>query len=119
MTLEAIYYFSQIVAVVAILASLIFVGSQVRPSVEQTKFANRLARADMSERAMRAFSEVHREAMANRDLADAFHKVQLALSGSDTKSATRGPADEQSHRRRRCPLACSAPSPFRATQFVD
>lgn len=77
MTLEEIYYISQIVAVFAILASLIFVGIQVRQSVEQTKLANKLARADMSERAMRAFTEVHREPVANRELADAWRKVMF------------------------------------------
>lgn len=37
MTLEAVYYFSQIVAVIAILASLVFVGIQIRQSTEQAK----------------------------------------------------------------------------------
>jgi hypothetical protein len=80
MTLEEIYYVSQIVAVVAILASLIFVGIQVRQSVEQTKLANKLARADMSERAMRAFADVHSQPMSNRELADAFRKVMFEHS---------------------------------------
>ena len=80
MTLESIYYISQIVAVVAILASLIFVGIQVRQGVAQTKLANKLARADMSERAMRAFGDVHRVPIENRELADAFRKVMFERS---------------------------------------
>jgi hypothetical protein len=39
MTLESIYFISQIVAVIAILASLIFVGLQVRQSTAATKAA--------------------------------------------------------------------------------
>lgn len=45
MTLEAIYYIGQTIAVVAILASLIFVGMQVRQNTKQSEQANRLARA--------------------------------------------------------------------------
>ena len=39
MTLEALYYISQIVAVAAVLASLIFVGIQIRQNTEQAKAA--------------------------------------------------------------------------------
>lgn len=45
MTLEAIYYIGQTIAVVAILASLIFVGMQVRQNTKQSEQANTLARA--------------------------------------------------------------------------
>ncbi len=45
MTLEEIYYISQIVAVVAILASLIFVGIQVRQNSEQIKANTRSIKA--------------------------------------------------------------------------
>lgn len=45
MTLETIYYIGQTIAVVAILASLIFVGMQVRQNTKQSEQANRLARA--------------------------------------------------------------------------
>ena len=48
MTLEAIYYIGQTVAVVALLASLVFVGLQVRHARQQSEQANRLARAEMS-----------------------------------------------------------------------
>ena len=39
MTLEALYYISQIVAVLAILGSLIFVGVQIRQNTKQAKAA--------------------------------------------------------------------------------
>lgn len=45
MSLESIYYIGQTIAVVAILASLIFVGMQVRQNTKQSEQANRLARA--------------------------------------------------------------------------
>jgi len=43
MTLEALYYVSQIVAVLAILGSLIFVGVQVQQNTKQAKAAAALA----------------------------------------------------------------------------
>lgn len=46
MSLETIYYLSQIIAVLAVLASLIFLGVQVRLSNQQTSQANIIARAD-------------------------------------------------------------------------
>jgi len=39
MTLETIYYIGQTVAVIGILASLIFVGIQIRQNTEQSKAA--------------------------------------------------------------------------------
>lgn len=48
MTLETIYYLTQIIAVVAILGSLIFVGVQVRLVRAQTQQANDLAREETS-----------------------------------------------------------------------
>jgi len=44
MTLEEIYYISQIVAVIGIFASLIFVGVQIRQNSEQMKAQTREAR---------------------------------------------------------------------------
>jgi hypothetical protein len=46
MTLEAIYYFSQIVAVVGIFASLIFVGLQVRQNTKALKATSHHAVTD-------------------------------------------------------------------------
>lgn len=48
MSLESLYYLSQIVAVAAILASLIFVGVQVFQAKQHTEQANRLAEAELS-----------------------------------------------------------------------
>ena len=51
MTLEAIYYIGQTISVIAILASLVFVGIQVRHGRQQAENANTLARAEMSQSA--------------------------------------------------------------------
>ncbi len=48
MTLESIYFISQIVAVVAILASVVFVGLQIRQSNQAAGQANDLARAELT-----------------------------------------------------------------------
>ena len=48
MTLENVYYIGQTVAVMAILASLVFVGMQVRQSNRAAEQANKLAKADMT-----------------------------------------------------------------------
>ncbi|PHS22624.1 MAG: hypothetical protein COA85_11120 [Robiginitomaculum sp.] len=81
MTLEEIYFIGQTVAVVAILASLVFVGLQVRQSNRAAVQANRLARADMSERTMRFFGDTMGELMRHPELAAAFRKVMF----DDTK----------------------------------
>ncbi|MEM8636759.1 MAG: hypothetical protein AAGF33_17470 [Pseudomonadota bacterium] len=57
MTLEALYYISQIVAVAAVLASLIFVGIQIRQNTEQAKDANRLAQAQMHQQIADGFTQ--------------------------------------------------------------
>jgi hypothetical protein len=62
MTLEEIYYISQIVAVIAIFASLIFVGVQVRQNSEQIKANTR------SIKAAAAFDGTHSWAMTNEML---------------------------------------------------
>jgi len=51
MTLESIYYVGQTISVFALLASLVFVGIQVRHARQQTEQANKLARAEMSQSA--------------------------------------------------------------------
>lgn len=48
MTLENIYFIGQTISVVAILASLIFVGMQVQQAKKQTEQANNLARAQLT-----------------------------------------------------------------------
>lgn len=77
MTLENIYYIGQTIAVVAVLASLIFVGVQVRLSTAQMKQSNNLARADMSERITSGYADSLREISSNSELAGAFRKVMF------------------------------------------
>lgn len=77
MTLEDINYIAQTIGVAAILASLVFVGFQLRQSTEQSKQANALARADMGERTMRTFGDNVRELMVNHDLAEIFRKAMF------------------------------------------
>ena len=62
MTLEAIYYISQIVAVVGIFASLIFVGVQVRQNSEQIKANTRSIKASAG------FESTHSWATFNEQL---------------------------------------------------
>jgi len=68
MPLEQLYYVSQIAAVVLILASLVAIFVQQRQ-------ANAIARADMTQRAITANSDVMREIMTNRELAETFRNV--------------------------------------------
>ncbi|PHS29228.1 MAG: hypothetical protein COA85_01720 [Robiginitomaculum sp.] len=70
MTLESIYYIGQTVAVVIIIATLIAL-------LYQSRQANRLARADMSERTMRFFGDTISELMRHPELAAAFRKVMF------------------------------------------
>lgn len=49
MPLETLYYLSQIIAVLAVLASLIFVGVQIRQNTKQAQQANELARAELTQ----------------------------------------------------------------------
>lgn len=76
MTLEDFYYISQIVAVIGIFASLIFVGVQVRQNSEQIKANTR------SIKAAAAFEGTHSWAATNETLAadwsDEFLSVALA-----------------------------------------
>jgi hypothetical protein len=46
MTLEAVYFISQVVAAVALIGSLLFVGVQVRQNTQQAQQANRIAHAE-------------------------------------------------------------------------
>lgn len=68
MTLETAYYATQILAVVLILVSLGFVGLQLRQ-------ANRLARADMTQRSIDRFFPPMEIMAQNPDLALAYNKV--------------------------------------------
>lgn len=70
MTLESIYYIGQTIAVVIIIATLIAL-------LYQSRQANRLARADMSERTMRFFGDTMGELMRYPELTATFRKVMF------------------------------------------
>lgn len=57
MTLETIYYISEIATALAVLASLVFIGIQIRQNTEQTKDTNRLARAQMHQQIADGFTD--------------------------------------------------------------
>ena len=77
MNWEAIGAIGEIVGAIAVLISLIFIGLQVRQSAAQTAKSNLLARADMTERAMRAFGDTAIELSRSRELSAAFRKVMF------------------------------------------
>ena len=72
MTLETLYYITQIIAVVAVVASLIFVGLQVRQGAEQTRLNTRAVKAAASFEAMHSWASFN----------------EMALGWSDEKLAT-------------------------------
>lgn len=76
MTLEEIYYISQIVAVIAIFASLIFVGVQVRQNSEQLKANTRSIKASA------AFEGTHSWASTNESLATVWSDEMLVRAVS-------------------------------------
>jgi hypothetical protein len=76
MTLEEIYYISQIVAVVGIFASLVFVGLQIRQNTRATRAASHNAVSD-------SLNEINRMFAENADL------TKIWLAGmADRKSLT-------------------------------
>ncbi|MBC7769034.1 MAG: hypothetical protein H7124_09625 [Phycisphaerales bacterium] len=89
MTLEEINYIAQTIGVVAILASLVFVGFQLRQSTEQSKQANALARADMGERTMRTFGDNVRDLMVNNEMAEIFRKAMFEQTDLTPVETTR------------------------------
>jgi len=70
MSLEQLYYVSQIAAVVLILGSLAAIFLQQRQ-------ANAIARADMTQRAIGAGADVTHELLANRELAEIYRKAMI------------------------------------------
>ena len=74
---EAIGAIGETLGAIGVLISLIFVGLQVRQSAAQTEKSNALARADMTERAMRTFGDTVIEIARNPELAVAFRKVMI------------------------------------------
>ena len=55
MTLEAVYFLSQVVAAIALVGSLIFVGIQLREGRKQAEFAERTARAQVHQNFSESF----------------------------------------------------------------
>lgn len=69
MTLENIYYITQIIAVVAVVASLIFVGLQVRQDAEQTRLNTRALKATSHHAISDSFNHLNTTLATNPDLA--------------------------------------------------
>jgi hypothetical protein len=73
MTLEAIYYFSQIIAVVGIFASLIFVGLQIRQNTKAIKATSHHAITD-------SFNAINNLVLSDPKVA---RIMRLTLAGSE------------------------------------
>ena len=69
MTLETIYYIGQTVAVIALIASLIFVGIQIKQNTQQTRVQN-------SAHLQGRFDDLYRMIGEDADLADAYHRLR-------------------------------------------
>ena len=69
MTLETVYYITQIIAVAAVVASLIFVGMQVRQNTKQTRVQN-------SAHLQGRFDDLWRMIGEDADLAYAYHRLR-------------------------------------------
>lgn len=69
MTLETIYYITQIIAVVAVVASLIFVGLQVRQDAEQTRLNTSALKATSHHAISDSFNHLNTTLATNPDLA--------------------------------------------------
>ena len=75
MTLESIYYIGQTVAVVAILASLVFVGMQVRQSNRAADQANDLARTELTLSVLNDVTDFSDRFIASTELASLRLKI--------------------------------------------
>ena len=69
MTLETIYYITQIIAVIAVVASLIFVGLQVRQGAEQTRLNTRALKATSHHAITDSFNHLNTTLATDPDLA--------------------------------------------------
>lgn len=69
MTLETIYYITQIIAVIAVVASLIFVGLQVRQDAEQTRLNTRAVKATSHHAISDSFNHLNTSLATNPELA--------------------------------------------------
>ena len=59
MTLETVYYITQIIAVIAVVASLVFVGLQVRQGAEQTRLNTHAIKASASFEAAHSWAAIN------------------------------------------------------------
>ena len=70
MTLEAIYFLSQVVAAVALVCSLIFVGIQIRQSSIQTRLNTQAVRAAFHQAITDSFNNLNVRIAADAELAE-------------------------------------------------
>lgn len=69
MNLEAIYFISQVIAAVALVGSLIFVGIQIRQSSVQTRLNTRAVRAAFHHAITDSFNNLNARIMADAEVA--------------------------------------------------
>ena len=69
MTLETVYYITQIIAVIAVVASLIFVGLQVRQGAEQTRLNTSAVKATSHHAISDSFNHLNTTLATHPDLA--------------------------------------------------
>lgn len=77
MTLETIYYITQIVAVILIFPTLVFLAIQNRQSQKQMERANEIARAEFSAQIMRNNTELLSQLVEDVELGRAFRQLTL------------------------------------------
>jgi hypothetical protein len=81
-TLETIYYFSQILAVLGVIGSLIFVGMQMRQ-------ANVFARNEVTDRIGKGFSEIQQGIMTDGELSGVFQRAYAGHADFSEEEWTR------------------------------
>ena len=77
MTLETIYYTTQIIAVVLIFTTLVFLAIQNRQSQKQMERANEIARAEYSGKIMRINTELLSQLIEDGELGLAFRQLLI------------------------------------------
>lgn len=82
MSLETIYYISQIIAVLAVIASMIFVGIQIRQNTEQAKRNEEATKAAAAEAAHRSFLDFY-----NNQASKMAHTIVKGEAGLEALSA--------------------------------
>ena len=77
MTLEVLYFISQVVAALALIGSLLFVGVQLRQSQKQMDRANEIARAEFSGQFMRTNMDLACRMIEDVELGRAFRHLTV------------------------------------------